>query len=210
MTIVLIAISTLIGLYSLRWVHGYAEAINNGHTVNSKTLCISLLQVKHKDFILLRDTLCAFGFAVINASLILIKADIFLLLMCNVLLLLAIIDYFTGLLPDALTMPLMLLAWIFSPLGLIAASSSSALVFAMLYLASSLYFLLRKRHGFGGGDIKLMAAIAAWFGIDASLNILFMACVLALFFILIVGFNLKQIFVFGPFIAIATIVQMLI
>lgn len=210
MAIVVIAISALIGLCSVRWAQAYADSINSGCEANSKTLCMNLLQVKHNEFIFFRDTLWALSFALISAYLLLINADWYLLILANCLLLMALIDYQSGLLPDAFTLPLMLLAWLTSPLGLTHASSASALMIAMLYIATNIYFLLRKQYGFGGGDIKLMAVIAAWYGLEIGLHILLIACVLAILYMCAMRSKFNQIFVFGPFIAIATIVQMLI
>lgn len=206
----IIAIITITGLYAWRWTLSYERLINLGLEPNLQTMCSSLLQIKHIDFIFIRDTLWAFSFAVISAWLLLIKADLYLLFLCNALLVLALIDYQTGLLPDAITIPLLVFAWGFSPLGVTGASSASAILIMLLYLACSLYYLVRKRHGFGGGDIKLLAVIAAWYGLAETLNILLFASFLGLFFMVFNRANLGQAFVFGPFIVIATIGQMLI
>lgn len=210
MAVMVITLSCLLGIIAMRWAKNYAAAVAAGQQANTRTLCIALLQLKHKEFIFIRDTLWALGFTLPSACLLLINADWYLLLLANILLLLALIDYCSGLLPDALTLPLMFTAWLYSPLGLVNASSASALLACMLYVAASLYFILRKRHGFGWGDIKLMSAIAGWYGLQISLEILLSASMLALGSLLLIRTQTGGYFVFGPFIAIATIAQMLI
>lgn len=100
--------------------------------------------------------------------------------LCAGLVLLAWIDARTGLLPDALTLPALVLGWAAGPLTLVEASSASALVWVVLSAASGLYRVLRGQDGFGAGDAKYLAAVAGWTGLGPALAVLWGACVLGL------------------------------
>jgi leader peptidase (prepilin peptidase)/N-methyltransferase len=87
------------------------------------------------------------------------------------LLALSVCDWEHTILPDALTLPLLLLglganAWLWPP-----SVTDRALAAALGYLAfrgfAVLYRRLRGRDGLGGGDAKLLAASGAWLGVAA-------------------------------------------
>ncbi|WP_454688195.1 prepilin peptidase [Achromobacter aloeverae] len=106
------------------------------------------------------------------------------LVMCASLIALAVIDHETGLLPDAITLPLM---W----LGL-AANAESQFVpasyaiwgavcgYAIPWTVAMAYKKLNGREGMGHGDFKLLAALGAWLGASAVPFILFSATILAI------------------------------
>jgi leader peptidase (prepilin peptidase) / N-methyltransferase len=96
----------------------------------------------------------------------------------------ALIDHDTKYLPDHLTYPLMWGGLMVSALGwsipLGTAFWGVVAGFGPLWLISSLYKLLRGVHGMGGGDLKLLAALGAWFGWQAILPILLMSSIAGL------------------------------
>ncbi|QBC33160.1 A24 family peptidase [Pandoraea sp. XY-2] len=126
---------------------------------------------------------------------------------------LAYIDHDTQLLPDILTLPL-LWAGLLCNLGhwfaaLPAAVVGAATGYLSLWALYWVYWWLRRREGMGFGDFKLYAALGAWFGWTALLQILLLACVLA---IVIAGtawltgrLRSDQMFPFGAFLAAAGI-----
>ncbi len=97
-------------------------------------------------------------------------------------------------------------SWLDSLLGILIGGGS-------LYLIALAYELLAKREGMGGGDIKLLAMFGAFLGWQAVLPIIFMASLLGS----LVGVPLmmaqkkdsKLALPFGPFLALAAIVQLL-
>src|SRR5207248_9336296 len=84
------------------------------------------------------------------------------------LLLLAAIDWRVQLLPDIVTLPLLLAGFVASfllPLGPWRDHAiGGAAGFVALALIAWLYRRVRKREGLGLGDAKLLAAIGAWVG----------------------------------------------
>lgn len=89
----------------------------------------------------------------------------------SALFVLAWIDIETGLLPDAITLPLTWAGLLVNLQGALAPLPSAVLgaVAGYLFLWAVFHAFLRLtgREGMGYGDFKLMAALGAWFGIEA-------------------------------------------
>ena len=136
-----------------------------------------------------------------------------------VLVYLAYIDLRTFRLPDVITYPLILsglLVSSFSKLGFISFQDSvigAVVGYASLWLLNLLHRLVKKQDGIGMGDAKLLAALGAWFGWYTLPSILLVASVSGL----IGGLvwlqwnkqNHRSAFPFGPFLAIAGIIELL-
>lgn len=141
------------------------------------------------------------------------------ILLILVLVYLAYIDLRTFRLPDALTLPLLLSGLLFNGISNQAFASfpdsgiGAVLGYGSLWLLNLLYRLTRKQDGIGMGDAKLLAALGAWFGWFALPGILLMASLTGL----IGGFiwlqwnqqHHRAAFPFGPFLAIAGIIELL-
>ena len=118
-----------------------------------------------------------------------------------------IIDIEHYILPDQLTISLLWLGLLcninasFVPLP--QAVMGAVAGYGLLWLIDGLYYLLRKRHGLGGGDWKLVAAFGAWFGPYAAAEILLIACILGsvvgLAGMAIRKLNFQSMLPFGPF-----------
>lgn len=107
-----------------------------------------------------------------------------IVLLCFLLLGLAIMDAETMLLPDAFTLPGIVLGIVFNAATdgwrAAAAACGYALGAATLILIfRSAYWLIRRREGMGLGDAKLFALIAAWLGPWQALLVLFLGVVTA-------------------------------
>ena len=136
-----------------------------------------------------------------------------------VLVYLAYIDLRSFRLPDVITLPLILSGLLvsgFSNLGFISFQDSvigTILGFSSLWLLNSLYRLAKQRDGIGMGDAKLLAALGAWLGWFALPSILLMASLTGLIGGLIWlqwhKQNHRSAFPFGPFLAIAGIIELL-
>ena len=144
------------------------------------------------------------------------------LLWCGVvavLLALALIDWDTTVLPDALTLPLLwaglcaaALGWLL-PLTLQQSLQGAVLGYLALWSVYWLFKLTTGKEGMGYGDFKLLAALGAWLGWQAILPIVLMASVLGA----VVGLVMKatgslrdgRFVPFGPFLAGGGVVVML-
>lgn len=129
-----------------------------------------------------------------------------------VLLLLYEIDERMLLLPDILTVPLLIGGFCFacfSGLDQLAYSISLAQLSALgavagyvLPVLASLFLIKKYPDAFGGGDIKLLAACGAWLGVGAVPYLILGSCVV---FALMMLAKRQKAGAFGPAIVIATL-----
>jgi len=128
---------------------------------------------------------------------------------CAVLLVLAIIDARCGLLPDALTLPLLwaglLLAWAGHGIRLHDAVAAAAAGYVSLWAMNAGFRLWRGRPGLGGGDMKLAAALGAWLGWAPLPGVLLAASAAGILFAVAGGGRgaWRASLPFGPFLALA-------
>lgn len=136
------------------------------------------------------------------------------------LILLAIIDARTFLLPDAITLPLIILGVIFncflensftSPLN---SMTGSMIGFILIWILNKLYLILRGHQGIGMGDAKLLAGLGAILGWQDLFICLFIASLLGIvggyIWLKFKGLNLSNIFPFGPYLATSGILFILL
>lgn len=130
-----------------------------------------------------------------------------------VLVQLARIDWRTGLLPDALTQPLLwgglALAWTGDGLVTLDVALISAMVsYLALRAVSELYWLICQREGLGRGDVKLVAAVSAWLGWHDTLWVVVLGGLFGLLLALVQlrrGIDLRAPRPFGPPLILATL-----
>ncbi len=129
------------------------------------------------------------------------------------LLALAWIDIRRWLLPDPLTLPLVIaglvVTAILDPVKLTENALGAAAGYLSLRVVASLYRVLRGREGLGRGDAKLLAASGAWLGAGALPQVVLGAAVTGLFAagcLQLAGTRLRahSALPFGPFLALAT------
>jgi leader peptidase (prepilin peptidase) / N-methyltransferase len=123
------------------------------------------------------------------------------------------IDLRCWLLPDALTLPLIIAglaaAFLFNPDQLTDRALGAALGYLSLIAIARLYRKWRGREGLGGGDAKLLASSGAWLGAAALPQVVLFAALSALGaagFLRLGGIRLgiHSALPFGPFLALAT------
>lgn len=142
----------------------------------------------------------------------------FLAVLCALGLLLAmsLVDASLGLLPDALTQPLLWLglacAWAGGPVALHDAVAGAMCGYGCLWLLLRAYALFCRRDGMGYGDLKLLAALGAWVGAFRLPGILLVACLGGLAWTLLLrrDFRLQASYPFGPFLAASGAVALLL
>ncbi len=129
---------------------------------------------------------------------------------CVMLMLLALIDARTRLLPDALTLPLLWLGLAVAWMGWGGVSLQDAVAGAMagylfLWLILQGFRLLRGIQGMGHGDLKLLAALGAWLGWQVLPWVILLACLAGIAFAMWRQKTLLPAgaYPFGPFLAAA-------
>ncbi|WP_140919566.1 prepilin peptidase [Limnobaculum xujianqingii] len=159
----------------------------------------------------LTELICSLLFMIIAAS----SADpvrIIMLLSVTLWLVTAsLIDISHQLLPDIFTLPLIWSGLIFALLGLSPLSLSESLTgtligYIFLWIPGMLFRLIKDQYGLGGGDIKLMAGLGGWVGIEALPTIMLIASLSGLTYFLLIKLNKKtknNTIAFGPFLAVA-------
>ena len=124
-----------------------------------------------------------------------------------ILLLLAEIDYRMFLLPDILTIPLLLCGVLVSAMGwgFVSPQESAfgAFIGYFFPVIVSLLFVWKNKDAFGGGDIKLLSAIGAWLGPDNLLYVIIVSCLLFMVYALI---KRQKSGAYGPALALAGII----
>lgn len=148
----------------------------------------------------------AFGFS-FHALL----AAIFIFLIITI----SMVDVKHRLIPDALSYPLLWTGLIASSLHLWVSAENgicgAVVGYLILWLCSFLYSSLKAKDVMGHGDMKMLAALGAWFGLQSLGVILAFSCVFALCGILLQAIYEKSItkcIPFGPFLSMAGFVYL--
>ena len=144
--------------------------------------------------------------------------DIARIFLIMTLLYLAYIDLRTFRLPNFMTIPMLCSGLIFNYFGLGFVSLKDAIAGAIigyifLWAPNQIYLWIKKQNGIGMGDAKLLAALGAWLGVSPLPGILFLASISGLLGgLLWLRFQkqaMRAAFPFGPFLAIAGIIELL-
>ncbi len=140
-------------------------------------------------------------------------AFLFYFLFCAALLVIISIDIHHQIIPDVITLPGILIGFAGSFLHSQISWQQSALGILLgggiLYGIALAYYLLAKRDGMGGGDIKLLAMIGAFLGWQSLLFVIFASSLLGS--IVGIGAMVKQKkggrtrIPFGPFLSVAAL-----
>lgn len=129
----------------------------------------------------------------------------------------AFIDIEHQVLPDTLTIPLIILGLAVNFTAIFVefkmALLGAALGYGILWTVNALFRLVRKKEGMGYGDFKLLAGLGAWTGAIQLLPIILVSSVLAILAAVIMRLTKCQDFSvpipFGPFLALAGFLSLL-
>ncbi len=121
------------------------------------------------------------------------------------------IDAETFRLPDGITLPLILIGlavtWLLQPDAIYNHAAASALGYCSFRLLDAAYLALRRRHGLGQGDAKLLAAAGAWLGLAALPHVVVIAGLIGIGVAILSrragGLRGEQMIAFGPALALA-------
>ena len=131
------------------------------------------------------------------------------------LLLLALTDWDTTMLPDRVVLPLGLAGLGASYAGLtqqslISSAASSAVMLGLLGGIGWVYKSIKGESGMGGGDLKLLAALAAWWGVLGVLYVVAGAGIVTVVWYVVwrqfKNFSPEAEWPFGPAIVVAALV----
>lgn len=129
------------------------------------------------------------------------------------LLVLSLIDLKDRILPDCLTLPLVVaglgLSWVLDPGNLWLHALAAAAGFLVFLTVESVYRRIRGRSGLGRGDAKLIAASGAWVSLPGLPSVILFASATALIWVVLrrrgtANLSAATAVPFGPFLALAT------
>jgi len=137
-------------------------------------------------------------------------------LFCAALLVIIVIDYYHQIIPDVISLPGIVLGFGFSFLNPLITWKEAGLGLliggGILSAIAAGYYVLTKREGMGGGDIKLLAMIGAFLGWQCLPFVIFGSSVLGT--IVGVGAMIQQkkggqtMIPFGPFLSVAAMLYL--
>jgi len=124
------------------------------------------------------------------------------------------IDLDLKIIPDKLSLSLILIGLIFAVLPGNDITLKSALIGSsasfMLFLLLAYFFqLITKKDSLGGGDIKLIAGLGMILGVSGVIFTIIIASVIALLTLVIIKHDMKKEFAFGPFLITAGVLYLI-
>lgn len=160
------------------------------------------------------------GWGIITSAVIFLTSQVFpaqetpwISFLIIVLFMLMEIDKRMFLLPDILTVPLLIVGFMYATfagnyLGYDIASSTAnsalgALGGYIIPVIASLFIIKKHPDAFGGGDIKLLSAVGAWLGFSNIPYIILLSCFI---FAISCFINKKRQDAYGPSIVISTLI----
>jgi leader peptidase (prepilin peptidase)/N-methyltransferase len=135
--------------------------------------------------------------------------------MASTLVLLALMDWDALLLPDWVVLPLCLAGLVsshvgFTQQGLIGSTLSATVVLGIMGGFAWSFKRITGKSGIGGGDLKLLVAIATWFGLVGVFDVLLLASLINVTWNLawryFKGFSSQAEWPFGPSIVMAALI----
>ncbi len=144
-----------------------------------------------------------------------LKVPVYFLFL-SALLVIAFVDARKGIIPDSISIPLLVLGLLLSPLttGLKEALFGALLGGGLLLSIAILYYHFTGKEGMGGGDVKLLAMIGAFLGWRGVFYSLFIGSatgsIVGVILSILKGRSLRhQPVPFGPFLSLGAVVYLL-
>lgn len=140
---------------------------------------------------------------------------LYMVIFICILLICSVIDLKHMIIPDVLTIPMIILSPLIAIIHpeLTIKSSLIGLILGggVLYLIAWIYWIFRKEIGIGFGDVKFLAAIGGWIGYEGIVPTLFIASIVGAsvglsFVIYKRNIDFKTPIPFGPFLALGAVV----
>ncbi|MCK9224735.1 MAG: prepilin peptidase [Candidatus Muirbacterium halophilum] len=182
--------------------------------------CGSVISFRYSFIELLTATLTAVFFYKFYFSL----TTLFFIIILHFMIIITFIDLDYLIIPDGISVGgtiagffINFLIIIFAPYEILEIAGYNltfeSVVLGILLGGGSLFLIsVLSGGGMGGGDIKLMAAIGAWFGVEFTASVLFLSFILGAVigvFLIITKIKSRKDYVpFGPYIAVAVLITM--
>lgn len=114
------------------------------------------------------------------------------------------IDLYHYIIPDKLSLPLIVIGLIFSflpntDIGWMSAGIGALSGFLLFLFTAFFFQKVTGKDSLGGGDIKLIAAIGAFLGVEGTLFTVLFSSLVAIVILLLIKHDRKKHFPFGPF-----------
>jgi len=131
-------------------------------------------------------------------------------ILCMFMIPIFFIDAFHQIIPHKLSIPLIPIGFVFALLpandvGIINSLIAAGVVMVFLTFLAYAYYFARKADGLGGGDIWLLTAIAAFFGLLSMPYVVLFAALMGILYFLIFVRQKDRGFAFGTFIAVSAV-----
>ena len=135
----------------------------------------------------------------------------------SLLIICAAIDWRLMIIPDVISLPMIaatpLVVWLHPDLDWLSAALGVLTGFALLYAIAWIYWLIRKEVGMGMGDVKLLAAIGGWLGVQAIVPTVFLGSLTGAFYgiflmVIMRKLSLKSALPFGPFLVVGALIHL--
>ena len=125
-----------------------------------------------------------------------------------------LIDIYHHIIPDKLSLSLIVIGFIFSffpntDVGWMSAGIGALSGFILFFLTALFFYKTTGKDGLGGGDIKLIAAIGAFLGVEGTLFTVLFSSLVAIVVLLLIKHNRNKQFPFGPFLIVGALVYIL-
>jgi len=134
-------------------------------------------------------------------------------LLISFLIIIFFIDLYHQIIPDSLSLPLIILGLItiwfpFNDISTKSAIIGAAFGFLLFFVIPYFFWKLTGKVGIGGGDIKLIIGIGLFIGFFGVIFSVLASSIIALITLPIIRFDLKKEFPFGTFLSIGILVYL--
>lgn len=127
-----------------------------------------------------------------------------------------VIDLEHYLILDKLSLPLMWIGLLINSFDVFTTSTlaiwGAALGYGLLWIVFQSFKLVTGKEGMGYGDFKLLAALGAWFGVEALAQIILIAALSSILFAVVLSLlrlrELNQPIPFGPYLSLAGVITL--
>lgn len=128
-----------------------------------------------------------------------------------ILLVISVIDIEHQIIPDTLSLSLLWLGLIANSFDIFTSAQNAivgaALGYLIFWFVLQGFYLVTNREGMGHGDLKLFAALCAWFGVGYIPQLIFIASLSSIVTVLLLSFVFRKggrdRYPFGPFLALS-------